>query len=147
MQVVLSFWYNIKPDTLSTAKAHPNVSATFQSTSSQPIYLRSTLTSLSFIYPHLPSGCQKVSPYSAHPSYMSRPPQFLRFKGQVVQCLTLEMEPTGYSKMSVNSSKVSQSFIIKSWRLTRKLLITYTSCISYSTNSVHLKLGQDHGTP
>jgi len=61
-QVVLSLWYNMKPDTLSTAKAYPNVSATLQSTSSQPIYLRSTLTSLSFIHPHLPSGCQKISP-------------------------------------------------------------------------------------
>jgi len=57
MQVVLSLWYNMKPDTLSTAKAHPNVPATLQSTSSQPIYLRPTLTSLSFLYPHLPSGC------------------------------------------------------------------------------------------
>jgi len=62
MQAVLSFWYNIKPDTLSTAKAHPNVSATLQSTCSQPIYLRSFLTSLSFIYPHHPDGCQKASP-------------------------------------------------------------------------------------
>ena len=61
MQAVLSFWYNQKADTLSTAKAYPNVPATLQSTSSQPIYLRTTLTSLSFLYPLLPSGCQ-VSP-------------------------------------------------------------------------------------
>jgi hypothetical protein len=61
MQVVLSLWYNLKADTLSTAKAHLNVSATPQSTSSQPIYLKSTLTSLSFLC-HLPSGCWKVSP-------------------------------------------------------------------------------------
>jgi hypothetical protein len=32
MQVVLSLWYNMKPDTLSTAKAHPNVPATLHST-------------------------------------------------------------------------------------------------------------------
>jgi hypothetical protein len=56
MHVVLSLWYNLKADTLSTAKAHSNEPATPQSTLSQPIYLKSTLTSLSFLYPHLTNG-------------------------------------------------------------------------------------------